>query len=123
MTVSRSAKKVVQVERLQRRGKRQHDLQNEPDGDQLAETARHDVGVEGQQYKLSTGRDARVAMSESRKSFGDSEDFTEPCVLGSGEALRHSCRSALRVATKMVEVPFHEIYAIARGAFNGHTNV
>ena len=37
----RSAEQIVEIERLQRRRERQHDLQNEPDGDQLMETASH----------------------------------------------------------------------------------
>jgi len=53
MTVRRSAKEIVQVERLQWRGKRQHDLQNEPDGDQLLEAASHE-SLDSGGYKLGT---------------------------------------------------------------------
>ena len=60
----RSAEEIVQIERLQRCCKRQHDLQNEPDGDELMETATH-KSLAGSQYKLSTACDGRVAAART----------------------------------------------------------
>ena len=61
--VRRAAEEIAQIERLQRRGKRHHDLQNEPNGDQLLEAASHE-SLEGPEYKLGT--EAALAVATKR---------------------------------------------------------
>ena len=61
--VRRSAEEIAQIERLQRRGKRHHDLQNKPNGDQLLEAASHE-SLEGPEYKLGT--EAALAVATQR---------------------------------------------------------
>ena len=58
----RSAEEIVQVERLQRRCKRQYDLQHKPDGDELMETATH-KSLARSEYKLSTACDEGVVAA------------------------------------------------------------
>src|SRR5262252_2511357 len=60
--VRRSAEEIAQIERLQRRGKRHHDLQNKPNGDQLLESASHE-SLEGPEYKLGTETARAVATT------------------------------------------------------------
>ena len=61
--VRRSAEEIAQIERLQRRGKRHHDLQNKPNGDQLLEAVSHE-SLEGPEYKLGT--EAALAVATQR---------------------------------------------------------
>jgi hypothetical protein len=66
----RSTEQIMQIERLQRCGERQHNLQYEPDGDELLEAASH-KSLAGTEYKLSTGCARRVATAESLILLGD----------------------------------------------------